>query len=131
MVPTAYLSGSDELLNQTSHFYNFVLDHQDSTGWIGPEVFDLSKPRYLWGRYPFFFGVMMWSEANPSETDRIVDAMYNFSSLAYTMLQNGSGLEPWTETRWQDYVMALQWYAFARSCLHYGFNGHQVVRVSS
>ena len=50
MVPTAVLSDDPALQSRIQYFLDYVLDHQDSTGWIGPEVLDSSKPRYLWGR---------------------------------------------------------------------------------
>ena len=48
--PTGYLADDANIINQTQQFLDYVLDHQDSSGWIGPEVFDTTKPRYLWGR---------------------------------------------------------------------------------
>ena len=93
---------------QTQAFLDYVLDHQDSTGWLGPEV-NTTKPRYLWGRYPFFFGAIQMVEADSSLTDRVVTALHKFVALAHTMLQNGEGLEDWTNTRWEDFVMTLQW----------------------
>lgn len=51
MVPTGYLAEDPDIMNQTQQFLDYVLDHQDDTGWIGPEVADPTKPRYLWGRY--------------------------------------------------------------------------------
>lgn len=48
-------------------------------------------------------------EADPSLTDRVVTALHKFVALAHTMLQNGEGLEDWTNTRWEDFVMTLQW----------------------
>lgn len=48
-------------------------------------------------------------EANPALTDQVVTALYKFVNLANTMLQTGAGLEPWTQTRWEDFVMTLQW----------------------
>ena len=50
MVPNAILSGDSTLQSRVQYLLDYVLDNQDSTGWIGPEVFDSSKPRYLWGR---------------------------------------------------------------------------------
>ncbi|PFH53444.1 hypothetical protein AMATHDRAFT_137444, partial [Amanita thiersii Skay4041] len=109
MVPNAILVNNSVLKQKTLDFLNYVLDHQDSTGWLGPEV-STSKPRYLWGRYPFFFGAIQMVEADPSLTDRVVSALHKFVPLANTMLKNnGQGVEPWTATRWQDFVMTLQW----------------------
>lgn len=114
MVPHGVLIDDPTVQNQTLEFLNYVLDHQDETGWLGPEV-NTTKPRYLWGRYPFFFGAMQMVEANPELTDRVVSALYKFVTLANTMLHNGEGLEDWTRTRWEDFVMTLQWYVLLTS----------------
>jgi hypothetical protein len=45
------------------------------------------------------------AEYNTSLTSRVVSALQNFTSLANTMLKNGEGVEAWTATRWEDYVM--------------------------
>jgi hypothetical protein len=58
MVPNAVLVNSTTLQNKTQQFLDYVLNNQDSTGWLGPEV-GTSKPRYLWGRLVLsrtFFG---------------------------------------------------------------------------
>ncbi len=49
MVPNAILVNHTVINQKTQAFLDYVLDHQDSTGWLGPEV-GTTKPRYLWGR---------------------------------------------------------------------------------
>ncbi|PIL25174.1 hypothetical protein GSI_13063 [Ganoderma sinense ZZ0214-1] len=108
MVPNGILLDDPTIQSQVQQFLDYVLDHQDSTGWLGPEV-NTTKPRYLWGRYPFFFGAIQMVEANATLTDRVVTAFHKFVALANTMLHNGEGLEDWTRTRWEDFVIVLQW----------------------
>ncbi|KAG6907531.1 hypothetical protein DXG01_008567 [Tephrocybe rancida] len=108
MVPNGVLVNNAAINAKTSQFLNYVLSHQDSTGWLGPEV-GTSKPRYLWGRYPFLFGAIQMTEANSTLTDPVVTAMHKFVALANTMLKAGQGVEDWTATRWEDFVIALQW----------------------
>lgn len=55
------------------------------------------------------FGAIQMVEHNPDLTDQVVDALYKFITLANTMIPNGEGLEPWTEARWEDFVITLQW----------------------
>ena len=50
MVPLGVLLDDSKVQAQTQQFLDYVLDTQDSTGWLGPEV-NTTKPRYLWGRY--------------------------------------------------------------------------------
>ena len=49
MVPNGVLVNHTVINQKTMDFLNYVLDHQDSTGWLDPEV-GTTKPRYLWGR---------------------------------------------------------------------------------
>jgi len=51
------------------------------------------------------------TEVYPDLTDKVVSALYKFVTLANTMLKNnGEGVETWTATRWEDFVITLQWY---------------------
>ena len=87
-----------------------------------------SKPRFLWARlvlhmlqhrththigslssYPYLFGAMQMIENNSTLADRVIPALHKFVTLANTMLKNDDGLEDWTRTRWEDFVIALQW----------------------
>lgn len=62
------------------------------------------------------FGAIQMVEANPTLTDQVVTALYKFVSLANTMLQNGEGVEAWTATRWEDFVITLQWCVLPELC---------------
>ncbi|PBK71367.1 hypothetical protein ARMSODRAFT_911237 [Armillaria solidipes] len=108
MVPHGVLTSNSEIQAQTYQFLDYVLTHQEAAGWLGPEAGN-NRTRYLWGRYPFFFGAIQMVEYNSSLTDRVVAAMYKFVPLANEMIRKGEGLEIWTNTRWEDFVMTLQW----------------------
>lgn len=112
MVPHGVLLDDANVQSEVQQFLDYVLDHQDSTGWLGPEV-NTTKPRFLWGRYPFFFGAIQMVEANPALATKVVPALHKFVALANTMLHNnGEGVDDWAATRWEDFVMTLQW------CVH-------------
>ncbi|KAJ3784162.1 hypothetical protein GGU10DRAFT_377002 [Lentinula aff. detonsa] len=108
MVPNGILMNNTIINEKTQEFLDYVLDNQDSTGWLGPEV-GTDKPRYLWGRYPFFFGAIQMVEYKPELTDRVVTALHKFVKLANRMLRDGEGVEDWAATRWEDFVIVLQW----------------------
>lgn len=60
MVPNGVLVNNSAINAKTSAFLDYVLTHQDSTGWLGPEV-GTSKPRYLWGRYALLaIGIILY-----------------------------------------------------------------------
>ncbi|KAK7453926.1 hypothetical protein VKT23_011439 [Stygiomarasmius scandens] len=108
MVPNGVLVNNSVINKKTQEFLDYVLDHQDETGWLGPEV-GTDKPRFLWGRYPFFFGAIQLVEYDPSQTDRVVDALHKFVKVANKMLRNCEGVDKWAATRWEDFVLVLQW----------------------
>ncbi|KAJ3821652.1 hypothetical protein F5880DRAFT_1721306 [Lentinula raphanica] len=108
MVPNGILMNNTIINEKTQEFLKYVLDNQDETGWLGPEV-GTDKPRYLWGRYPFFFGAIQMIEYRPELTDRVVTALHQFVKLANRMLHNEEGIEKWAATRWEDFVIVLQW----------------------
>ncbi|KAI0033630.1 hypothetical protein K488DRAFT_47261, partial [Vararia minispora EC-137] len=108
MVPNGVLVGDQTIMAQTQEFLDYVLDHQDESGWLGPEV-NTTKPRLLWGRYPFFFGAIQMTEYNTSLTARVVNAFNKFIPLANKMLHAGEGVDRWAATRWEDFVLMLQW----------------------
>lgn len=112
MVPTAFISENEVLINRTQYFLDYVLDRQEPGGWFGPEV-NTTKPRYLWARYLFLYGATQLAEADPTRLNKTLNAMYSFFPLAHDMLQNGEGLNDggWGAIRWQELAYSLQWCA--------------------
>ncbi|KAF9060290.1 hypothetical protein BDP27DRAFT_1339847 [Rhodocollybia butyracea] len=108
MTPNGILINNTIIMEKTQEFLDYVLDNQDSTGWLGPEV-GTDKPRFLWGRYPFFFGAIQMVEYNPKLTERVVSALHKFVKLANEMLRRNEGVDDWAATRWEDFVIVLQW----------------------
>ncbi|GLB33181.1 putative beta-L-arabinofuranosidase, GH127 [Lyophyllum shimeji] len=108
IVGTGVVATSDTLKAKAQSFLDYVIGHQDSTGWLGPEV-GTSKPRYLWGRYPFLLGAIQMVEANPNIADQVIPALHKFVNLAHSMIVNNQGLEVWTRARWHEFAITLQW----------------------
>ncbi|CAK7229689.1 hypothetical protein SCUCBS95973_007310 [Sporothrix curviconia] len=86
IVPLAWGLDDARLKAQAKQYLDYVLDHQQADGWLGPET--TPQTRGLWGRALFFFGLTQYAEADPTETERIVDAMHRFVVLANAMLHD-------------------------------------------
>lgn len=93
IVPLAWTLDDIRLKAQARSFLDYTLTHQAEDGWLGPEK---DKPsRGIWARSLLFFGLVQYAEADPTQTERIVDAMHRFVRLAHAMLQqNFTGLLP-------------------------------------
>ncbi|KAH8154047.1 uncharacterized protein LAJ45_01814 [Morchella importuna] len=118
IVPLAYVLDDARLKAQAKSFLDYVLDHQAEDGWIGPET--TRETRGIWARALVLFGMTQYAEADPSETERIVDSMHKFTVLAHDMLasnftgliqQSGDNFDPWRFglARTHELVMSLQW----------------------
>ncbi|KAL2850238.1 hypothetical protein BJY01DRAFT_245549 [Aspergillus pseudoustus] len=108
IVPLAWTLDDARLKAQAKAFLDYTLEHQAADGWLGPE--ETRQTRGIWAR------------TDPSETDRIVTAMHNFTILAHSMLQNnftgliqdkeeGDNFDPYGFglSRTHELPMALQW----------------------
>lgn len=86
IVPLAWTLDDARLKAQANQFLDYLLEHQAADGWLGPET--TRQTRGIWARSLLCFGLTQYAEANPSETDRVVDAMHRFVTLVHSMLQN-------------------------------------------
>ncbi|KAL9641067.1 MAG: hypothetical protein Q9204_000337 [Flavoplaca sp. TL-2023a] len=107
LVPLAYGLNNDRLKSQTGQVVDYILDHQQSDGWLGPEV---PANRDIWGRFPLCLGLMQLVEAEPSTASRVLPALYEFVSLMHKMLAKNAGYEQfWGRVRYPDMIITLQW----------------------
>ncbi|KAI0199082.1 duf1680 domain-containing protein [Astrocystis sublimbata] len=118
LVPLAFSLDDVRLTGQIKAFMDHILDTQQEDGWIGPET--TPQTRGLWGRCYIMLGLMQYAQADPSETDRIVNAMHRYVQLVHSMLQNNfTGLVPkegdvfdgkgWGPARAHETHIPFQW----------------------
>ncbi|KAG6888531.1 hypothetical protein C0995_007643 [Termitomyces sp. Mi166 len=90
-VALAFQLEDPRLLSQVRSFLDWTLLHQGTDGWIGPEAFvsNATIPRLVWPRYLVLLGLIQYAEADPSQRDRIVDAMHRFVALANEIWKTG------------------------------------------
>ena len=107
LVPLAYGLSDRRLILQVEDASDYVLNHQQSDGWLGPECVG---ERDLWGRFPLFLGLWQLVEAEPNRAAKIIPAMHSFVNLMNSMLVDNIGLdEIWGKVRYPDMLMTLQW----------------------
>ncbi|KAI1341460.1 hypothetical protein F5Y15DRAFT_376175 [Xylariaceae sp. FL0016] len=86
LVPLAFGLGDQRILGQVRYYLDYILDHQQPDGWIGFET--TQATRGLWARCLILLGLVQYAEADPTQTERIVDAMHRYTVLAHSMLKN-------------------------------------------
>lgn len=107
LVPLAYALDDDRLKRQTGDVVDYILHHQQSDGWLGPEA---PADRDIWGRFPLCLGLMQLVEADASKSSKVLPALYRFVSLMHTMLAKNIGYQQfWGRVRYPDMIITLQW----------------------
>lgn len=107
-VPLAYGLNDTRLIGQVHDSIDYVLAHQQSDGWLGPET--TNATRDLWARFPLFLGFTQVMEAEQSQSQRLLPAMYKFINLMHSMLVANQGfIDYWGTVRYQDMLISLQW----------------------
>lgn len=107
LVPLAYGLNDTRLKLQVLDASDYILNHQQADGWLGPEAIG---DRDLWGRFPLFLGLWQLVEAEPSRAAKIIPAMHRFVSLMHSMLVDNIGYEQiWGRVRYPDMLISLQW----------------------
>lgn len=108
LVPLAYSLNDTRLILQVEDVSDYVLNRQQSDGWIGPET--NVADRDFWARFPFFLGLIQLVEAEPSRAAKIIPAMHRFVQLMHSMLIENIGFDQiWGRVRYQDMLISLQW----------------------
>ncbi|MCJ1459485.1 hypothetical protein MMC28_009864 [Mycoblastus sanguinarius] len=107
LVPLAYGLNDTGLMLQVNDACDYIISHQQNDSWLGPEA---PGDRDLWGRFPFFLGLIQLLEAEPSKATEVIPAMYSFINLMHSMLVDNTGFtEIWGQVRYPDMLISLQW----------------------
>ncbi|KAL8940501.1 MAG: hypothetical protein Q9216_002788 [Gyalolechia sp. 2 TL-2023] len=107
LVPLAYGLDDGRLKSQTDQVVSYILDHQQSDGWLGPER---PADRDIWARFPLCLGLMQLVEADKSKSAWVLPALYKFIKLMHQMLAHNVGYEQfWGRVRYPDMLITLQW----------------------
>lgn len=116
-VALAYQLQDERLIGEVRDFVDHLLVTQQDDGWLGPEEPNSDgTPRLVWPRYLVLMGLTQYVEAEPSDADRVLDAMHKFIDLVYGIWKNGTYGGPelgfqfeYQYVRWEELVLTLQW----------------------
>lgn len=119
LVPLAYGLDDERLKAQVHAAVEYVLDHQQQDGWLGPEAL---PDRLIWARFPLCSGMIQLAQANDSWTRPILHSLHRFNKLLHKMLSdNGNGylaqpagnwsfhMMSWGRVRGHEMILTLQW----------------------
>lgn len=109
-VPLAYLLDDTELKTRIEGYLDYILEHQQEDGWLGPEQSITPrrkyKPRDPW---PVFVMLKVFTQYHEVTGDeRVIPAMQRFLRTLDKQLDKRP-LFDWNKSRWQDLVVSIHW----------------------
>ncbi len=107
-VPLAWLLDDPDLIARLRRYVDYVLSHQASDDWLGPERSPEGKyqPRDPWPVFVFLKALTQYAEASGDQ--RVVPAMSRFFRRLDAELE-ARPLFEWNRMRWQDGVLSIYW----------------------
>jgi hypothetical protein len=106
-VPLAFLVNDASLQAKVTRFINYILDHQQADGWLGP-VSDTAghQPYDVWPLFPLFKSLLQYQEATGDP--RVVPAMLRCARKIDQVIDQ-KPLYSWAKMRAADFAVSLVW----------------------
>jgi hypothetical protein len=107
IVPLAYLLDDPSLQAKVKRFVDYILEHQNSDGWIGP-VGDTAghEPYDPWPLFPLFKALTQFQEA--TNDARIIPALLKCCRKIEEVIDR-TPLHSWAKLRAADFAVTLYW----------------------
>jgi DUF1680 family protein len=109
-VPLAYLLDDAELKTRVNGYIDYILEHQQEDGWLGPEQSVTPRQRYKpRDPWPVFVMLKVFTQYHEATGDeRVIPAMERFLKTLDKQLDKRP-LFDWNKSRWQDLVVSIHW----------------------
>ena len=105
LTPLSFLTGDAQLIAQRDSYLDYIVQHQDASGWIGPDDLPQDGNQY-WGRMNIILSLQQRYEGTHSPKDI-------YTILRYLQEANRRlatvGLSGWASARGQDMIWGILW----------------------
>jgi hypothetical protein len=106
IIPLAWLLDDKALKAKAHHWMNYILEHQQPDGWLGPVKTKDHKAYDPWPCFIILKAMTQYYEA--TEDKRVIPAMGKFLRKLDTVLDK-QPLFDWSKPRWGDLVLSIHW----------------------
>ena len=107
LVPLAVLLDDDRLKDKAKRFIDYVLEHQQADGWLGPVGDSQGHPKYdPWPLFVLFKALTQYQEAtgDPRIVPALTKAMHKVDEVV-----TKTPLESWGHFRAADLIVSIDW----------------------
>ncbi len=106
LVPLAFELGDEKLLAVARRYVEYILDHQQESGWLGPHKHRPYEDQDAWSLMLVFKVLTQWHEATGEA--RILTALQRAFKAMFEVLPKRP-LRDWGKSRWADLVVSVYW----------------------
>lgn len=105
LVPLSFLTNDENLLELRSLYLEYIMSHQDPSGWIGIDDIPNDGNQY-WGRFNIILSLIQYYEG--TKDPKAMTCVFNYLAEARRRMSTVP-LQGWAQARGQDFIMGLQW----------------------
>lgn len=105
-LPLAYLLDDAALKGRIEGYMNYILEHQQDDGWLGPQQSQGYKERDPWPVFVMLKVLTQYQEV--TQDARVIPAMVKFLHCLDAQLDR-KPLFDWNKSRWQDAALVIEW----------------------
>ena len=106
IIPLAWMLDDKTLKDKANRWMNYILEHQQPDGWLGPVKAKDHKAYDPWPCFIILKAMTQYQEATGDE--RIIPAMEKFLHKLDSVLDK-QPLFDWSKPRWGDLVLSIYW----------------------
>jgi hypothetical protein len=107
VVPLAYLIDSSSLIQKVEHYIEYILDHQQEDGWLGPISKKRSHRYDPWPNMVSCKALIQYYEI--SKNERVLHALSKYYHKLDEVLNTITLGVTWAKMRWMDAVLGIHW----------------------
>ncbi|MFX0009238.1 MAG: beta-L-arabinofuranosidase domain-containing protein [Candidatus Hermodarchaeota archaeon] len=107
VIPLAYLTDSKSLVERIEGYINYILNHQQEDGWIGPVAKRKSQRYDPWPNMVVCKALIQYFEI--SKNNRVIPTLLKYYHKLEEILNTLTLGESWAKMRWMDAVWGIHW----------------------
>ena len=103
-----------DIAAQAERYVSYILDHQNSDGWLGPEPgAPATDGDQYWGPSNVLFALWQYAEGmqglNSTRSSEAVDAIVRHLLEQKRRMEHGAPMSSWAGQRWIDMALTVEW----------------------
>lgn len=111
IIPLAFLLKDQKLINKVTNYINYIIEHQNEDGWLGPKNSNVSNPEAkdqydIWAQFLILKVLCQYHDI--TKDNRLINVVEKCLNKIEKSI-NWTPLFDWGQARWFEAFIAIEW----------------------